>query len=264
MALAFRRQKTVSTLELKSASLTLTSLALKSPDLTELARELQAQAADAPGLFDNDPLLIDLARVREATTPLDLPALIALLRKYHLLPLAACGGNVDQMAAARAAGLAEAPDEAGIRTGSSMPVDNPSEMLAAQITALEQAVHQAANAAPEAARLLPALVVDRPLRSGQQIYARGTDLVMLAMVSAGAEVIADGSIHVYAPLRGRAIAGAKGNSQARIFSSCMEAQLISIAGTYRTVDVPFPADIQGKPAQVRMDGERLVIEPIKS
>lgn len=264
MPIAFPRHKPASTLEFKSASLTLTSLALKSTDLTELARQLQAQEAESPGLFDNDPLLIDLAPVREATAPLNLSELVALLRKHHLLPLAVCGGSVDQMAAARAAGLAEAPDEAGVRTGGAAPVDNPSEVLAAHITALEHAVHQAGGAAPDAAKLPPVLVVDRPLRSGQQIYARGTDLVMLAMVSAGAEVIADGSIHVYAPLRGRAIAGAKGNGQARIFSSCMEAQLVSIAGTYRTTDVPFPADVQGRSAQVRMDGDRLVVEPIKS
>ena len=106
------------------------------------------------------------------------------------------------------------------------------------------------------------MVVDRPLRSGQQVYARGRDLVVTAMVNAGAEVIADGHIHVYAPLRGKAIAGARGNTEARIFSTCMEAQLVAIAGIYRTSEVALPADVAGKPAQVWLDDQKLVFEPI--
>ena len=80
----------------------------------------------------------------------------------------------------------------------------------------------------------PSVIIDKPLRSGQQVYARGADLVVMAVVSFGAEVIADGNVHVYAPLRGRAIAGARGNADARIFSTCLEPQLVSIAGIYRT------------------------------
>jgi septum site-determining protein MinC len=86
------------------------------------------------------------------------------------------------------------------------------------------------------------------------VYARGSDLVVLAVVSFGAEVIADGNIHVYAPLRGRAIAGASGNTEARIFAACMEAQLVSIAGLYRSGDGAVPAELRGKPAQVRLQG----------
>ena len=107
------------------------------------------------------------------------------------------------------------------------------------------------------------LIVDKPLRSGQQVYARGGDLVVMAAVNFGAEVIADGSIHVYGPLRGRAIAGAKGNADARIFSTCMEPQLVSIAGTYRTTDTALPADVLGKPAQVRLEDDTLVVEALK-
>ena len=106
------------------------------------------------------------------------------------------------------------------------------------------------------------VVVDKPLRSGQQVYARGADLVVMAVVSFGAEVIADGNIHVYAPLRGRAIAGARGNTEARIFSTCLEPQLVSIAGIYRTTETELPAEVRGKPAQVRLEGEKLLIEPL--
>lgn len=114
-------------------------------------------------------------------------------------------------------------------------------------------------ARPAAARTV---VIDRPLRSGQRVYARDADLVMLAVVSFGAEVIADGNIHVYAPLRGRAIAGARGNTDARIFTTCLEPQLVSIAGIYRTAEVAMPPDVASKPAQIRLVGETLLMEPL--
>jgi septum site-determining protein MinC len=106
------------------------------------------------------------------------------------------------------------------------------------------------------------LLIDKPLRSGQQVYARGGDVVVTAVVSFGAEVIADGNVHVYAPLRGKAIAGARGNTEARIFSTCMEAQLVAIAGIYRTNEVPLPGTVLGKPAQVRLDGKKIAIDAI--
>ena len=86
--------------------------------------------------------------------------------------------------------------------------------------------------------------------------------MVLAIVNDGAEVIADGTIHVYAPLRGRAVAGARGDTRARIFATAMEPQLVSIAGTYLTIEADLPADVKGKPAQVRLEGDRLVIEPL--
>lgn len=106
------------------------------------------------------------------------------------------------------------------------------------------------------------MYVSRPLRSGQQVYARGGDLVMLAAVNDGAEVIADGSIHVYAPLRGRAVAGARGDADARIFATHMQPQLVSIAGTYLTIDADLAPDVKGRPAQVRLEAGRLVFEPL--
>ena len=96
------------------------------------------------------------------------------------------------------------------------------------------------------------MVVDRPLRSGQQVYARGGDLVVLGAVNAGAEVIADGSIHIYAPLRGRALAGASGATEARIFTTRFEAELVSIAGVYRTFDAGVPGNLAGQPVQVQL------------
>src|SRR5262249_55215671 len=134
--------------------------------------------------------------------------------------------------------------------------------------ATQPAVQPAVQPAAVQAQLpTGALVIDKPLRSGQQVYARGRDLVMLAMVNPGAEVIADGHIHVYAPLRGRAIAGARGNTDARIFALGMEAELISIAGLYRNGETPQLAAVRGKPTQVRLvsdaEGNRLVFDPLK-
>lgn len=108
--------------------------------------------------------------------------------------------------------------------------------------------------APAAATATPTMFVDRPLRSGQQIYARGTDLVLLGGVSPGAEVIADGSIHCYGPLRGRALAGAQGDQAARIVASNFGPELVSIAGVYRTFERGIPEAFAGKPTLVRLNG----------
>ena len=109
-----------------------------------------------------------------------------------------------------------------------------------------------------------ALIVDRPLRSGQQVYARGRDLVVRSRVNPGAEVIADGHIHVYAPLRGKAIAGARGDVEARILTLCLEPELVSIAGVYRTSENPLPDSLHGKPAQIRLADDKLVMAPLNT
>ncbi|MBW7833592.1 MAG: septum site-determining protein MinC [Simplicispira suum] len=232
--------------ELKSASLPVVAVLLRSPDPELLASELAERLQDDPGFFDNDAVLIDLASLREWQEPIDFPALCAVLRTHATLPVAVRGGSPEQMSAAVAAGLAAAPDAAPARTAS----------------APREVVHEIEVVREVPVPGLATVVIDKPLRSGQQVYARGADLVVLAVVSFGAEVIADGNIHVYAPLRGRAIAGARGNTEARIFTTCMEPQLVSIAGIYRTTEVAIPPEVLGKPAQVRLDGEKLLIEPL--
>ncbi len=243
---------TPATFEIKSANLPLVALLLKSPDLAALARELALRFGDIPDFFDQDPLVIDLSPLAAANAEadIDFAALISLLGGYRLVPIAFKGGSPAQAAAALAAGLLPVPDAQLLNA-------KPAPARPAQKTA----------PAPTPAAPLGALVVDKPLRSGQQVYARGRDLVVMAMVNAGAEVIADGHIHVYAPLRGKAMAGARGNTEARIFSLALEAELLSIAGVYRTSENPLPAGLQGKPAQVRLlpgeDGnDKLVMEPM--
>jgi septum site-determining protein MinC len=222
--------------EIKSATLPLVALLLKSPDLALLEEELRARFGELPEFFDKDPLVVDLAPLK-GEGEVEFPKLLELLKQYRVMPVAVRGGSEEQMQAAIACGLAAAPEAA--------PHPNP---------------------VPRGERedLPPAgaLIVDRPLRSGQQVYAKGRDVVVLAMVNPGAEVIADGHIHVYAPLRGKAIAGARGDAQARIFTLCLEPELVSIAGVYRTSENPLPDSLRGKPAQIRLQADKLVMEPL--
>jgi septum site-determining protein MinC len=231
-------------LELRSAALTLIAVVLKTTDLEALSAELDQRATVMPGVFEDEPVAIDLSQVRQVEAPVRFTELIALLRRHRMVPVAARGGSVEQMAAAFAAGLVEAPE--GVRVPRTHGAG-----------AMTERVVEVQLPAP------PPMIIERPLRSGQQVYARGGDLIVLALVSHSAEVIADGHIHVYAPLRGRAIAGAKGNAAARIFSTAMEAQLLSIAGVYRTTDVPLPTDVVGRCAMVRLAGDSLLVEPLE-
>jgi len=226
---------------------------LKTTDLARLSQALDERFGDAPELFDNDPVAIDLSFIRDAAEPIDFVVLIHLLRGHKMLPVAVKAGSLQQMEDARAAGLAEGH-------GSAAAAAPPARAAKAPAAEPAKPVEVIAEAPP--AR--PTLIVDKPLRSGQRVYARGGDLVVLAVVSFGAEVIADGNIHVYAPLRGRALAGALGDTSARIFTTCMAPQLLSIAGIYRTTETELPAAVLSKPAQVRLAGAKLVVEPLKS
>ena len=234
--------------DLKSAQLPVLAVMLHSTDMLAVIEDLSRHLADDPDFFDNDPVLIDLSHVRDMDGDIDFATLIQALHSHHTVPVAVRGGNVGQMSAAHSAGLAAAPDA-------------PARAAAPQIQEVIREV-EVVREVEVPAPLANALVIDKPLRSGQRIYAKGTDIVVLAMVSYGAEVIADGNVHVYAPLRGTAVAGARGNTEARIFSTCMEAQLLSIAGIYRTIETNLPAEVAGKPAKVRLDGEKIIIEPV--
>lgn len=256
--MARKKEHAPAVFELRSASMTLVVVALKTTDMAAIERELTARFADTPEMFNHDPVVIDIAQAEGDPLALDYARLGTLLRQFKMVAAAVRGGSAEQMAAAAEAGLGEAPEALPPTTRAPAP-----EVAAVPAVEIEPAPEPVAVApAPVQPAAVNTLIVDKPLRSGQQVYARGGDLVVLAAVNFGAEVIADGSIHVYAPLRGKAIAGARGNSDARIFSTCMEPELISIAGTYRTTDNPLPDTVIGKPAQIRLDGERLVFEPL--
>lgn len=248
--------RTKAVFEFKSATLPLIAVILKTADLSLLAAALNDQLADSPDFFEQEPVVIDLSQLPEDDAPaaIDFRVLRDMLAHYQTQPVAVRGGSDAHNAAARAAGLSIAE----------MPV------APAPATRPATAASSAPAPAPEAPQIVrevtvPAgatLVIDKPLRSGQQVYARGGDVIVLAVVSFGAEVIADGNVHVYAPLRGKAIAGARGDTAARIFTTCMEAQLVAIAGIYKTSEVDLPKNLQGKPVQIHLDGKKLLMEPI--
>lgn len=243
--------------EIKSADLPLVALILKTNDWVLLAADLAQQFGpngESPDFFDHDALVIDFSHLPPDTPVQDLVPLLVTLRSCRLVALAARGASAAWMQSARALGLVEASPEP----------------LRTRPTVTQTVVPEILEVSHELVREVPGtmtMVVDKPLRSGQKIYARGCDLVVLAMVNQGAEVVADGNIHVYAPLRGKAMAGASGNTGARIFSLCMEPELISIAGIYRTSESPLAPEVQGRPAQVRLsnDGQdKLLFEALNT
>ncbi len=282
---------TTSPFDIKSASIQGLSLILRSSHLGVIEADLAARVASAGDLFTNAPVLINVAALTADGTAdkLELTRLINLLRRHTMRAVGIVGAKGLLLKQAQALGLMEEEEiqprprrrspepEQEPTTATTDAAAAPAGPSAAVATADlfgETAVAAPAMAAPPEpatsavpapeGQVAPTRVIDRPLRSGQRVYARGGDLVVLGLVSHGAEVIADGNIHVYGPLRGRAIAGANGDAEARIFAAAMEPELISIAGTYRTTDKPLADDVLGKPAQVRLDGDKMLIEPLKS
>lgn len=217
-------------IEFKGTSLSVVSVVLASLDIAGLDKALAAMPGGKRRFFEGDAAVLDLAAVAGETAA-DWPALLTLLKDYGLQPVAVCNGG---------AALTAQANDVGLVAIEATELARPSRKPTAE---------QAPAAPPAAA----AMIVDKPLRSGQRIYARGGDLILTAMVSAGAEVIADGSIHVYAPLRGRALAGASGDGGARILCTCFEAELVSVAGTYRTFEQGLPSQLAKKPVQVRLE-----------
>ncbi len=259
--------------ELKSAQLTLVALMVKTSDLAKVAAELLRKFGpngESPDFFDTDGLVLDFSQAGLSLPHPQWNLLLNTLAQCRLVASAVRGLDESSLALAKKSGIAEAPPE--IRrpaTAKASPVAAPTPVIPAVVPS------KASNPAPGPLAPAPAvrdganptMVVNKPLRSGQKIYARGADLIVMAMVNRGAEVIADGNIHVYAPLRGKAMAGARGNTSARIFALALEPELVSIAGVYRTTEQELGPDVLGKPAQVRLsdDGkEKIIIEALKT
>lgn len=249
--------RTKAVFEFKSATLPLIAVILKTADLRLLASALQEQLADSPDFFEQEPVVIDLSQLPEhlgsgPPAAIDFRALRDLLARYQTQPIALRGGSDAHNAAARAAGLSIATMPVAPTPGSRAPAPAPAPAPASEPVQIVREVPVPGST----------LVIDKPMRSGQQVYARGGDVIVLAVVNFGAEVIADGNVHVYAPLRGKAIAGARGDTSARIFTTCMEAQLVAIAGIYRTSEVDLPAHLQGKAVQIHLDDKKLLMDAL--
>jgi len=264
-------QKKSPRFELRSGNVDALLLALKTADIEALRDDLLSRFESTPDFFSNDVVALDLRRL-EGDDRLALDRVIDTLATLRARAIGVVARD-DQRAWAEAFGLPllesqsrrGGRDEAataaapGAPKAAETPESPATEAAPVNNTASDIAEIMAAAAAP---RAVPTLLIDKPLRSGQQIYAQG-DVVILDLVSYGAEVIAEGNIHIYAPLRGRALAGVKGNPDARIFCTCLEPELISIAGIYRTAEQTLPADVLGKSAQVRLADEKLILEPLR-
>ena len=238
--------------ELKAAAFTLPVIRLLGTDMDAVAEQLGAKVEQAPDFFHNTQVVVDLSGLTGGTGNVEFPLLVGLLRGYGMIPVGIRGGTSAQNSAAEAMELAILGD-AFVRPPRSGPAKKaaPEEAAPAPVSA---------PTGPPAAGPTFTLVT-RPVRSGQRVYAAGGDLSIVAPVSSGAELMADGNIHVYGPLRGRAMAGLKGNTDARIFCQDLQAELVSVAGHYR-VSENIPATLKGSPVQIYLDHEVLRIEKI--
>ncbi|MDN7657216.1 septum site-determining protein MinC [Burkholderia multivorans] len=246
--------------ELRSGSVDTLLFTVKTTDLDALRAELVKRFEATPEFFADDVVAIDVRRLADGER-VALADIRQMLSDVRMRPVGVVALATQGWATEAGLPLLEARD----RRAPAAKAADEAEPAAAPV--VEAAAASAAEPTPEpGAASQPAgvqtLVIDRPLRSGQQIYAKG-DLVVLAPVSHGAEIIAEGNIHIYAPLRGRALAGVHGNHDARIFCTCLEPELISIAGIYRTTENPLPADVLGKSVQIRLEEEKLMIEPLR-
>jgi len=197
-----------------------------------LEREIDEQVAMSPAFFAQAPVVLDLKDSLGCTAAADFTALKEMLARHQLVVVGVQNASALQLRAAQAAAL----------------------------PALKSANGNARRATPERVAPPRPKLVTQPVRSGTQVYAKGTDLIVVAPVSAGAEVIADGHIHVYGALRGRAIAGAAGDQSARIFTQRLEAELVSIAGRYLVSDAIAP-ELMQQPAHVALIDDHLTILP---
>lgn len=244
-------------IEFRNATLDSTISVLRVADPPALADALHKMLGGMPDFFNGEATVLDFAELADPPQRIDWPGLLSLLRRFRLQPVGVRNLTPELAEAARQAGLAlldaaelRAPPQDSARPAPVMTEPSPSP----------------ASSFEPAPAQVDTLFVDRPLRSGQQVYARGGDIVLLAGMSNGAEVIADGSIHCYGPLRGRAIAGAQGNAAARIVTTNFGPEIVSIAGVYKTFEEGIAESLAGRPAHVRMlangTGQKLEIESL--
>lgn len=284
-----------SALEFKSASLFVVRIELKSTDTAALQQALEQKMAEAGSLFEHEPVVLDASGLSDAP---DWSGLVNLLARHKLPVIGVMGPDGAIIDSARQAGLCKVevstlntrqPPEPAMLTE---PVADAVKLApAANVRTVTSATEKEAPAEPKTATAepkkqttsarpparpaepivhetirevpvpVPTMVLARQLRSGQRVYARNSDLIVIGVVSRGAEVIADGNIHVYGPLRGKAIAGARGNTAARIFTSHLDAELLAIAGIYRVIDAEIEPGLNKKPAIVELDNDTLKFIP---
>ncbi len=234
---------------LRGSFFTLSAMELYSADIDSIDEQLTKNIALAPKFFEKAPLVIDLEKINGKIP--NLSTLKQLLEKHNLIPVAVCSSKKAHQTAAHKAGL-------GILTANA-PAPQ-AETIPNQTKETETDDHQKeVEAAPHYEVKNHGLVIRHAVRSGQQIYARGGDLTVLASVSTGAEILADGNIHIYGTLRGRAFAGASGDTDAMIFCHSLQAELVSIAGHYQ-LNEKIDSNYLNKRTVTHLQDERLLID----
>ncbi|GGC86892.1 septum site-determining protein MinC [Halopseudomonas salina] len=235
---------------LKGGMLTVTVIEVVRLDTGRFARQLGDKAAQAPNLFRDTPVVLSLEKLDAHMNVSTLAGLLQICRNHGLLPVALRGSD-NFRPLAQQSGLVLMPPGRGRDRTVDMPVSDEAP-APAENPAKEDTPEPAA--APGQNR-----IVTQPIRSGQQVYAPGGDLIVMAPVSAGSELLADGNIHVYGPLRGRALAGVRGDTQARIFCQSLEAELVSIAGHYKVAEDLRKESLWKNAVHVCLDGDSLKI-----
>lgn len=232
-------------LEIRSSTFFVPVLVLYTNDLVVIEQRLLQKVSQAPDFFRKSPIVFDLHELNKNNDEIDVVKLVKLIRKVGLFPIGIRGGNESQNEQANSIFI---------------PIDNTrsSQSIATEIPK---------TSAPNPQTIVKEVVVNnaatlitQPVRSGQRIYVSG-DLIILAQVSAGAEIMAEGNIHVYNTLRGRALAGVQGNTNARIFCFDLQAELISIAGDYKTSE-DLKETVMKKPVQIYLQNHALIIKEL--
>ena len=248
--------------ELKIGQVGIANLRIRTLDVAQLSKEMAERVQGAPKLFERAAVILDFGGLSECPAAATVQALVDGLRAAGVLPVAIAYGTREIEALSRDVGLPllakfrAAYEPIGGNAAPAAPAPEPVPEPKPRAKAAEPAP---AASAPPAAAAEVGMVQLAPVRSGQQLYAKNRDLTVCAMVGAGAEVIADGSIHIYGALRGRALAGANGNTAARIFCREFNAELVAVAGTYKVLE-EIPKELLGKPVQIWLENDSLRIE----
>jgi septum site-determining protein MinC len=245
---------------IKGGRISATILELNDYSYRGFNEQLAKAVSAAPQLFDQMPIVLGLEKLAPETF-VDFIEICQICQFHGLAPIAIRGGSAELQTAATIAGLARLPAQNRRATKSAATPPEQPAPIETHPDAPPQPKTVAAAPAPVVSTKSTNRVITAPVRSGQQIYAQGGDLIVMAPVSAGAEILADGNIHVYGPLRGRALAGIKGDTEARIFCQSLEAELISIAGHYR-INEDLRGDLWRRAVQIALADSQLQIQAL--
>ncbi|OGT56942.1 MAG: septum site-determining protein MinC [Gammaproteobacteria bacterium RIFCSPHIGHO2_12_FULL_63_22] len=246
--------------ELKIGQVGIANLRIRNLDVSKICAEMADRVRSAPKLFQRAAVILDFGGLSDCPDASTVKALVDGLHGAGVLPVAIAYGTSAIESLSREVGLPLlAKFRAAYETGSVVAQAAPPQP-SEPVPAAKPASAAAVPVAPPTAAS-PGMMHVTPVRSGQQIYAQDRDLTVCATVGAGAEVIADGSIHIYGALRGRALAGAGGLATARIFCREFNAELVAIAGTYKVLE-EIPKDLIGKPVQIWLENDSLRIEAL--